>query len=1738
MRKKVLWGLGLVVLGIIIICLSMNVKADFLDVYIDSEYSNNAPGENVEISIYVEKYGTPVDSAKVNYIIEYSDSGWNKVIDEEDKYTNSYGYYNFSYTLPNLDITSRQYRINGDAEKDDDFGSDAYYFYMRTYENIEANKNEFAPGESAEISANIYGPNSVIINTADVSINVAKYEKYGTNHIIKIYYETDDIYHSMNYKIVNDTYTNFDFVNVGSYTGGSEGRVYVQNPFGPQIVELLIDDMVVDGGFIDSDISLNFYESYFDFYKNKIFSKNNQTTDEFGYHNVSVPLPEDDVQSQKYRAALIRFDNLENYYYFFIKTSGQIETDKDDYGPGETAKISAKVTGPYNEIHVPNADVSINIGSYIKGSGGIGSEHILFADFDTGPDYTTHYTVIWTGGTGTVYLREPERNVEGYDSIRIRVYNEETENRNVTVYLNGEVVWTGELWGDGFSKTISGDFSLEAKYKEEHRINNVTTNEHGFYNLTWTVPLIKVRSLEFIAEIIRFGEVTDYVKFDVKTIGTISTNKNEYAPGEGMEIAVKVMGPDFKTPVVGADISVNIKKYEKYGSEHELTVHYVDDDVFEHMNYIVINNDYFTFTFQKKSKYSGGDHGGIEIENLHETQEIELIINNIVVDSKYVEKDTNEWFYFYENDFDFYKIIHPLDNKTTGSNGFYNFTWKSKIEDILSDDYIIELIRFNEIEDTVNIEVKTEEYLYTDKEYFAPGEIVNITARITGPEADYPVGGDVSINITSSKKGGGLGSEHILFADFNTGPDYTTYYTITSEGAGYDYVYLNENERYETGTVSIRIRVYNYDYIFPERDVNVYLDGKKVWSGTMSEGSSYTLSETFSLDEEFIEVQRINNFTIDKKGCIFTYLIPDDVVISKTYKIELIRFNETMIVFNYNGYEDICTFTVKTMGKVWTDKERYIQGDEILISAKVTGPEEKYLIEGADLTINLTFNNKVIQSFLNKTTNSFGIISLNWKIPAGADDGEYTLKLIRENKLRKTCTFFVKAMNLEIKCNKYGYIFGEKVIVYYNLINPKNGESINGATIKWEAFTNDIFKDVLNSDEKTGQKGSNSFEIDTKLAKKGEYKIWVNASVGKNYDNVTTYFYVNDLDANLKLNGIYSTEDSAIEYSKENSIEIEISSFVKGSTSSDVKNANVDIKILKLENGNYIENVNLGIESLKTDENGKCLYIFDYNGKVGERFKVVATITFDKHSTKALGYYFIGTIPSLFLDIEKEIFASGENVIVGYELNGDKDSDLQYYYQVDSGSYVIEKGEFKGGKNGTFDFMIPENFEGSYFDIYLKTIIEGKEVFGNINNIKVSYASLVIVSDKMNYIASDEINVECNLFKLLDQSLISNVHYFYKVIHNNKILVEGDFESSKNTSSFKFTIPSNGVSSYYDIEVLAYSNGHNEKSTITIYKKTGIVVYIELNKDNYFPDETVLVNYKLTSLCDGSPIKNALITYCIEGLERFSCSAVFSEGCIEMKIPGDITSGDYILNLKVNSDEDEGNTYTVLSVIKPTINIYLDKNSFEQGEKIKVYYKLNYKNFTENITIFYSIKTWDNESVVFNGSYISKESDGFFSFVIPKNLTKGKYLLVISADVPGSNKMDINNFEAISIKKEGNKFILPIITIGLISLVVIIIFLFRDKIDFRKFRKKTQPAFNAYQQPAPPPQMPEMDTFPSPDQKSEMQNVPPATTSDWSQQSLTQQQSNLPEMQICPFCNAQVPNEFSFCNMCGKQIKN
>lgn len=39
------------------------------------------------------------------------------------------------------------------------------------------------------------------------------------------------------------------------------------------------------------------------------------------------------------------------------------------------------------------------------------------------------------------------------------------------------------------------------------------------------------------------------------------------------------------------------------------------------------------------------------------------------------------------------------------------------------------------------------------------------------------------------------------------------------------------------------------------------------------------------------------------------------------------------------------------------------------------------------------------------------------------------------------------------------------------------------------------------------------------------------------------------------------------------------------------------------------------------------------------------------------------------------------------------------------------------------------------------------------------------------------------------------------------------------------------------------------------------------------------------------------------------------------------------------------------------------------------------------------------------------------------------------------------------------------------------------------------------------------------------------------QQIIRAQPSVQSGLKVCPFCNAQVPNEFKFCNMCGKQIE-
>ena len=149
---------------------------------------------------------------------------------------------------------------------------------------------------------------------------------------------------------------------------------------------------------------------------------------------------------------------------------------------------------------------------------------------------------------------------------------------------------------------------------------------------------------------------------------------------------------------------------------------------------------------------------------------------------------------------------------------------------------------------------------------------------------------------------------------------------------------------------------------------------------------------------------------------------------------------------------------------------------------------------------------------------------------------------------------------------------------------------------------------------------------------------------------------------------------------------------------------------------------------------------------------------------------------------------------------------------------------------------------------------------------------------------------------------------------------------------------------------------------------------------------------------------------------------------------------------------------------------------------------------------------------------INKTEEIIVSFSVPKNTKEGDYKLVIVATYK-NNQTVLDELEVtIHVEKEknnggdSNNFIIIISIGGIAAIIGILVFV--------TYRKKSS-EFET-------PQQPQFQT-----QQMQPQQIP-------AQPSPTQQTQNInfDQKQTCPFCNAQVPNQFKYCNMCGKQIKN
>ena len=254
-----------------------------------------------------------------------------------------------------------------------------------------------------------------------------------------------------------------------------------------------------------------------------------------------------------------------------------------------------------------------------------------------------------------------------------------------------------------------------------------------------------------------------------------------------------------------------------------------------------------------------------------------------------------------------------------------------------------------------------------------------------------------------------------------------------------------------------------------------------------------------------------------------------------------------------------------------------------------------------------------------------------------------------------------------------------------------------------------------------------------------------------------------------------------------------------------------------------------------------------------------------------------------------------------------------------------------------------------------------------------------------------------------------------------------------------------------------------------------------------------------------------------------------------------------IINLKTNityfyqliSEDECGNSnfskwcnFTIfgnVNEINIDVSIKINKTDIKENDNITITVNVSNKGiYAIEISIIYMIddKIIDDENITI-AQKKSKDTSIIWKAV------KGNHTIKVIVKYDGkevengtaSKIIEVNEVKDNNGKDSGFNMLL-LIPIILIPIIVIIGLLMRNRGGgSQRIQTPQQPQM---QQPIP------QETW----QKPQSQVVHPITQPMTQPTPLMTQQTTQPGIQICQYCNAQVPSEFRFCNMCGKQIKN
>ncbi|UCH88087.1 MAG: hypothetical protein JSV49_07410 [Thermoplasmata archaeon] len=622
--------------------------------------------------------------------------------------------------------------------------------------------------------------------------------------------------------------------------------------------------------------------------------------------------------------------------------------------------------------------------------------------------------------------------------------------------------------------------------------------------------------------------------------------------------------------------------------------------------------------------------------------------------------------------------------------------------------------------------------------------------------------------------------------------------------------------------------------------------------------------------------------------------------------------------------------------------------------------------------ININLINSETKSLVKKWSqmkvSSDGVLIIKYTLPSGLSDGDYNITIYdNNNNFLGENTFPIQLYSLIIYSECRTYLPGDSIKVYYSLTNRKDGSSIDTANYEWHFrypqyvyycpfywLHNDTESSKVSKDATTCSEGHTfeypnegieyktkhghfkstssmdtfSFNIpDNVLTGETQIRVWANATDGKHSGYASHYVYIGSANVN-----VYTDLD---EYAPGDFVVVSVSAFVEYMyyySPSPLSDASVTLTFFKYNTDalKYEQLSQYSVADMITDANGRCEYMLILGDELEEgTYRINVTISksnveIDPEDAKDSTTITIGERkPQMKIDLkfDQTSYEPGDTVKVDYEIaymdsgEGVTDTIIDYYVYTSYDVYVAI-GRFNSeDATGSFEFDIPDNFDG-YLYINVKVTDEEGETTSQIKSIKVIYANLILNVDKMYYDPGDSISVDYEL-----ENHIGAIDFYYKVTYtsqsyNDGLFLEEHFESSKPKGSFNFTIPTVGVAESYEIQMYSIdSDGHYSDGYLEIYRKSDYVLTVSLDKDKYARGQEIIISYEIVAQGDDPLPEYIVMKAMIMGSYETRYVTNEPKGNFTYLIPGNASIGQVLFYVNA-LDSDRYSSYHTIEIVE------------------------------------------------------------------------------------------------------------------------------------------------------------------------------------------------------------------------------